>query len=80
MSGRSVSPGLATSSLTLSARASGSNCGVVSLRLAYPDFPWPPEEEHIEATLDMIFNGCKGVGAVLAPAGANADAGAWRNW
>lgn len=42
--------------------------GIVSLRLAYPDFPWPPEEEHIEATLDMIFNGCKGVGAVLAPA------------
>ena len=40
--------------------------GIVSLRLAYPDFPWPPEEEHIEATLDMIFNGC---GRAQPPAG-----------
>ena len=32
--------------------------GFVALRLTYPDFPWPPQDEHIQATLDMIFHGC----------------------
>jgi len=32
--------------------------GLVTLRLVYPNFPWPPEDKHIAMTLDMIFNGC----------------------
>ena len=32
--------------------------GFVALRLTYPDFPWPPQDQHIHATLDMIFHGC----------------------
>lgn len=36
----------------------GAISGLVTLRLVYPEFPWPPEDEHIDATLDMIFNGC----------------------
>jgi hypothetical protein len=32
--------------------------GPVALRLAYPDLPWPPEDKHVETTLDMIFHGC----------------------
>ena len=32
--------------------------GLVTLRLVYPSFPRPPEDAHIEATLDMIFHGC----------------------
>jgi hypothetical protein len=28
------------------------------LRLAYPELPWPPEDKHVETTLDMIFHGC----------------------
>jgi AcrR family transcriptional regulator len=32
--------------------------GPVALRLAYPELPWPPEDKHVETTLDMIFHGC----------------------
>ena len=32
--------------------------GLVALRLTYPDFPWPPQDEHIHAMLEMIFQGC----------------------
>ena len=32
--------------------------GAVTVRLAFPDLSWPPEEEHIRATIDMICHGC----------------------
>jgi AcrR family transcriptional regulator len=32
--------------------------GPVALRLAYPELRWPPEDKHVETTLDMIFHGC----------------------
>jgi AcrR family transcriptional regulator len=34
--------------------------GPVTLRLAFPDLRWPPEDEHIKATVDMIIQGCDG--------------------
>lgn len=41
--------------------------GLVTLRLVYPNFPWPPEDKHIAMTLDMIFNGCATPKAATAP-------------
>ncbi len=41
--------------------------GLVSLRLTYRDFPWPPRDEHIESMLDMIFYGCVEKAARVAP-------------
>ena len=32
--------------------------GPVALRLAFPDLHWPPEDEHVKATIDMIIQGC----------------------
>ena len=32
--------------------------GMVALRLRFPEFPWPPVGEHVEAMTDMIMNGC----------------------
>ena len=34
--------------------------GPVALRLAFPDLNWPPEDEHVKATIDMIIQGCEG--------------------
>ena len=34
--------------------------GPVALRLAFPDFHWPPEDEHVKVTIDMIIQGCDG--------------------
>jgi len=45
---------LDTVALTMWAAASGP----VALRLAYPELPWPPEDEQIDAILQMIFRGC----------------------
>jgi AcrR family transcriptional regulator len=50
----------------------------VALRVAYPELPWPPEDKHVETTLDMLSNACirrqdAGAGeadAAGAPAGA----------
>jgi len=47
--------------------------GPVALRLAFPDLHWPPEDEHVQATIDMIIQGCdnrsqNGAAKVLAPA------------
>ena len=47
--------------------------GPVALRLAFPDLHWPPEDEHVQATIDMIIQGCdnrsqKGVAKGLEPA------------
>jgi AcrR family transcriptional regulator len=36
--------------------------GPVALRLAFPDLHWPPEDEHVMATIDMIIQGCDGRG------------------
>lgn len=36
----------------------GAVSGLITLRLVYPEFPWAAEDERIEATLDMVFNGC----------------------
>jgi AcrR family transcriptional regulator len=36
--------------------------GPVALRLAFPDLDWPPEDEHVMATIDMIIQGCDGRG------------------
>ena len=36
--------------------------GPVALRLAFPDLDWPPEDEHVQATIDMIIQGCDGRG------------------
>jgi AcrR family transcriptional regulator len=36
--------------------------GPVALRLAFPDLHWPPEDEHVKATIDMIIQGCDGRG------------------
>ena len=36
--------------------------GPVALRLAFPDLRWPPEDEHVQATIDMIIQGCDGRG------------------
>ena len=36
--------------------------GPVALRLAFPDLDWPPEDEHVIATIDMIIQGCDGRG------------------
>jgi AcrR family transcriptional regulator len=36
--------------------------GPVALRLAFPDLRWPPEDEHVMATIDMIIQGCDGRG------------------
>ena len=36
--------------------------GPVALRLAFPDLRWPPEDEHVKATIDMIIQGCDGGG------------------
>ena len=32
--------------------------GMIGLRLRYPDFPWPPVGEHIEAMAELILHGC----------------------
>jgi len=32
--------------------------GMVSLRLRFPELPWPPVAEHVEAMADLIINGC----------------------
>ena len=32
--------------------------GMVGIRIGFPDIPPPPLDEQIEATLDLIFNGC----------------------
>jgi len=45
--------------------------GAVTLRLAFPDLAWPPEDEHIAATVDMIVRGCdcaESKSAAAAPA------------
>jgi AcrR family transcriptional regulator len=47
--------------------------GPVALRLAFPDLHWPPEDEHVKATIDMIIQGCdsrgeKGAAKALEPA------------
>jgi len=47
--------------------------GPVALRLAFPDLHWPPEDEHVKATIDMIIQGCdnrgqNGAAKALAPA------------
>jgi len=48
--------------------------GPVALRLAYPELPWPPEDKHVETTLDVIFHGCDRRPAPHANAGkATAD-------
>ncbi len=36
--------------------------GPVALRLAFPDLHWPPEDEHVKVTIDMIIQGCDGGG------------------
>jgi AcrR family transcriptional regulator len=36
--------------------------GPVALRLAFPDLQWPPEDEHVKVTIDMIIQGCDGRG------------------
>ena len=46
--------------------------GPVALRLAFPDLSWPPEDEHVKVTIDMIIQGCdgrghKGAAKVLEP-------------
>ncbi len=51
--------------------------GQVALRLAFPDLPWPPEDEHVKATIDMIIQGCdgrgqKGAAKALEPAAEGA--------
>ena len=51
--------------------------GPVALRLAFPDLHWPPEDEHVDATVDMIIQGCdggprKGAAKVLEPAAEGA--------
>jgi AcrR family transcriptional regulator len=51
--------------------------GPVALRLAFPDLPWPPEDEHVKATIDMIIQGCdgrgqKGAAKALEPAAEGA--------
>jgi AcrR family transcriptional regulator len=40
--------------------------GPVALRLAFPDLRWPPEDEHVKATIDMIIQGCDGHGRRVA--------------
>jgi AcrR family transcriptional regulator len=40
--------------------------GPVALRLAFSDLPWPPEDEHVKATIDMIMLGCDGRGHKVA--------------
>jgi AcrR family transcriptional regulator len=32
--------------------------GMVSMRMRFPEFPWPPVAEHVEAMADLILNGC----------------------
>jgi AcrR family transcriptional regulator len=32
--------------------------GMIGLRLRYPDFPWPPVAEHVEAMAELILHGC----------------------
>ena len=32
--------------------------GMVSLRLRFPELPWPPVAEHVEAMADLIIYGC----------------------
>jgi AcrR family transcriptional regulator len=54
--------------------------GMVGLRLDYPEFPWPPERDQIEAMLDLVLNGCAERAAAdpaagRAPAIEPADAG-----
>jgi AcrR family transcriptional regulator len=51
--------------------------GPVALRLAFPDLHWPPEDEHVNATIDMIIRGCdgrsqKGAAKALEPAAEGA--------
>jgi len=46
--------------------------GPVALRLAFPDLDWPPEDEHVKVTIDMIIQGCdrrghKGAAKALEP-------------
>jgi AcrR family transcriptional regulator len=43
--------------------------GMVALRLRYPEFPWPPVNDHIEAMADLIMNGCAAKLAVPTHAG-----------
>jgi AcrR family transcriptional regulator len=51
--------------------------GPVALRLAFADLHWPPEDEHVKATIDMIIQGCdcrgqKGAAKALEPAAEGA--------
>jgi AcrR family transcriptional regulator len=51
--------------------------GPVALRLSFPDLNWPPEDEHVQATIDMIIQGCdgrsqKGAAKALEPAAEGA--------
>jgi len=32
--------------------------GMIGLRLRYPDFPWPPVDEHVDAMAELILHGC----------------------
>ncbi len=41
--------------------------GMIGLRLRYPDFPWPPVDEHIEAMAELILHGCEKGGAEASP-------------
>lgn len=64
--------GLVTKTCTAEAAARAmwtAASGAVTVRLAFPDLSWPPEEEHIRATIDMICHGCNS---------RNADAAAER--
>ena len=43
--------------------------GMIGLRLRYPDFPWPPVDEHIGAMAELILNGCSRERESAAPHG-----------
>jgi len=32
--------------------------GTVSMRMRFPEFPWPPVAEHVATMADLIMNGC----------------------
>ena len=32
--------------------------GMVSMRMRFPEFPWPPVADHVDAMADLMMNGC----------------------